>query len=287
MLETGLRTRQMVEIAKALSLDGRIDGEIVILLDEPTSVLERREIDLLFGIIGELKTKASIIFISHRLDEVLKVSDRVYVLRDGAVVHTTESSEATITGLHEHMVGRQLDHQYYRENKQREALARRYCRFAISRSMASSGTLHLTLRRARSSASPGSWVQGARRLRAVSAVCCRQAAARSRGRQTCPAEPTLSCGHLRIWLCSERAEVGGHRDRPQRVREHDAGCRWAFFKIRLNRIRPGTDGVPTLDRETAHPDSVNEDADAEPVWRQPAEGRVVEMADFRIQGCST
>ena len=111
--------RQMVEIAKALSLDGRIDGHIVILLDEPTSVLERQEIDLLFSIIEELKTKASVIFISHRLDEVLSVSDRVYVLRDGAVVHHTASSDATINGLHEHMVGRQLDHQYYRENKQR------------------------------------------------------------------------------------------------------------------------------------------------------------------------
>ncbi|MDE0112802.1 MAG: sugar ABC transporter ATP-binding protein [Albidovulum sp.] len=112
--------RQMVEIAKALSLDGRIDSDIVILLDEPTSVLERQEIDLLFEIIKELKAKASIIFISHRLDEVLQVSDRVYVLRDGAVVHETASTEATITGLHEHMVGRQLDHEYYRENKQRE-----------------------------------------------------------------------------------------------------------------------------------------------------------------------
>ena len=111
--------RQMVEIAKALSLDGRIDGHIVILLDEPTSVLEQREIDLLFEIIGELKAKASIIFISHRLDEVLSVSDRIYVLRDGEVVHETPAAEATITGLHEHMVGRQLDHQYYRENKQR------------------------------------------------------------------------------------------------------------------------------------------------------------------------
>ncbi len=76
--------RQMVEIAKALSLDGRLDGDVVILLDEPTSVLERREIDLLFSIISELRAKASIIFISHRLDEVLEVSDRVYVLRDGA-----------------------------------------------------------------------------------------------------------------------------------------------------------------------------------------------------------
>ena len=111
--------RQMVEIAKALSLDGRIDGEVVILLDEPTSVLERREIDLLFKIISELKSKASVIFISHRLDEVLEVSDRVYVLRDGVVVHETASADATINELHEHMVGRQLDHQYYRENKQR------------------------------------------------------------------------------------------------------------------------------------------------------------------------
>ncbi len=113
--------RQMVEIAKALSLDGRIDGEIIILLDEPTSVLEQREIDLLFDIIGELKSKASIIFISHRLDEVLEVSDRVYVLRDGAVVHKVASSDASISGLHEHMVGRQLDHEYYRENLQRTA----------------------------------------------------------------------------------------------------------------------------------------------------------------------
>ena len=116
--------RQMVEIAKALSLDGRIDSDIVILLDEPTSVLERREIDLLFEIIKELKNKASIIFISHRLDEVLQVSDRVYVLRDGAVVHETASKDATITGLHEHMVGRQLDHRYYRENKQRQSLGK-------------------------------------------------------------------------------------------------------------------------------------------------------------------
>ena len=113
--------RQMVEIAKALSLDGRIDGHIVILLDEPTSVLERKEIDLLFRIVGELKSKASIIFISHRIDEVLEVSDRVYVLRDGAVVHVTPSADATIPELHEYMVGRQLDHRYYREHRQRKS----------------------------------------------------------------------------------------------------------------------------------------------------------------------
>ncbi len=71
--------RQMVEIAKALSLDSRINGNITILLDEPTSVLERKEVELLFEIIADLKKRASIAFISHRLDEVLAVTDRIYV----------------------------------------------------------------------------------------------------------------------------------------------------------------------------------------------------------------
>ncbi|GAB5375967.1 MAG: sugar ABC transporter ATP-binding protein [Acuticoccus sp.] len=115
----GFAARQMVEIAKALSLDGRIDGHTVILLDEPTSVLERREVELLFDIVRELKSRASIVFISHRLDEVIDVSDRIYVMRDGKVVHQAPAAEATMHDLHEHMVGRQLDHQYYREGRQR------------------------------------------------------------------------------------------------------------------------------------------------------------------------
>jgi ribose transport system ATP-binding protein len=110
--------RQMVEIAKALSLDSRIAGEVTILLDEPTSVLERREIDLLFDIIADLKARASIVFISHRMEEVLEVSDRVYVMRDGKVVKEVGTGEATVKDLHQHMVGRQLHHEYYREARQ-------------------------------------------------------------------------------------------------------------------------------------------------------------------------
>ncbi len=115
----GFAARQMVEIAKALSLDGRIDGHTVILLDEPTSVLERREVELLFDIVRELRQRASIVFISHRLDEILDVSDRIYVMRDGKLVHEAAAGEATIRDLHEHMVGRQLNHEYYREGRQR------------------------------------------------------------------------------------------------------------------------------------------------------------------------
>ncbi|HUG60757.1 MAG TPA: sugar ABC transporter ATP-binding protein [Methylomirabilota bacterium] len=115
--------RQMVEIAKALSLDSRIDGEIVVLLDEPTSVLESREIELLFAIIRELKSRAAFVFISHRLDEVLEISDRIYVMRDGKVVHEAAAAEAPIHELHEKMVGRAVHREYYRENKQHEPAA--------------------------------------------------------------------------------------------------------------------------------------------------------------------
>lgn len=110
--------RQMVEIAKALSLDSRIKGDITILLDEPTSVLEKKEVDLLFDIIRDLKQRASIVFISHRLEEVLEISDRVHVMRDGKVVKELPAREATVKDLHQHMVGRQLHHEYYREARQ-------------------------------------------------------------------------------------------------------------------------------------------------------------------------
>jgi ribose transport system ATP-binding protein len=113
--------RQMVEIAKALSLDSRIHGQITILLDEPTSVLEAKEVQLLFSIIRELKDRASIVFISHRLEEVLEISDRVIVMRDGRVVKEFARGEAGVKELHTHMVGRQLHTEYYREARQAPA----------------------------------------------------------------------------------------------------------------------------------------------------------------------
>jgi ribose transport system ATP-binding protein len=110
--------RQMVEIAKALSLNSRTKGHVTILLDEPTSVLEQKEVDLLFRIIRDLRDRASFVFISHRLEEVLEISDRVYVMRDGKVVKDLPSSGASVKDLHQLMVGRQLHHEYYREARQ-------------------------------------------------------------------------------------------------------------------------------------------------------------------------
>ena len=108
-------SRQMVELAKALTLEEHAEGHLVILLDEPTSVLERAEIEILFARVRALKSRASFIFVSHRLDEVLEVSDRIYVMKDGAVVADLRAADANATKLHHLMVGRSLQAEYYRE----------------------------------------------------------------------------------------------------------------------------------------------------------------------------
>ena len=112
-------TRQMVELAKALTLEEHASGHLVILLDEPTSVLERHEIEILFARVRALKARASFIFVSHRLSEVLELSDRIYVMKDGAVVAELQAAEADVKTLHRLMVGRGLQAEYYREPLQR------------------------------------------------------------------------------------------------------------------------------------------------------------------------
>jgi ribose transport system ATP-binding protein len=111
--------RQLVELAKVLTLEERVSGDLVILLDEPTSVLAKEEVQLLFKLVRELRSRASFIFVSHRLDEVLELSDRVYVMKDGEVVEHVKSSETTAENIQRKMVGRDINKEYYREHKQR------------------------------------------------------------------------------------------------------------------------------------------------------------------------
>lgn len=118
--ELSFAERQMVELAKALTLAERDAERLVILLDEPTSVLEQNEIDILFARIRALKNRASFIFVSHRLDEVLEISDRIYVMKDGEIVGERVASRARESELHEAMVGRALEQNYYRENDQEQ-----------------------------------------------------------------------------------------------------------------------------------------------------------------------
>jgi len=111
--------RQLVELAKVLTLEERVDGDLVILLDEPTSVLAKREVELLFKIVRDLTSRASFIFVSHRMDEVLDLSDRIYVLKDGEVVDVVTHDEADVDAIQHKMVGRDVDKEYYREHRQK------------------------------------------------------------------------------------------------------------------------------------------------------------------------
>jgi ABC-type sugar transport system ATPase subunit len=99
--ELGMAARQQVELAKALSSDVR-----VLLLDEPTSALSEREAALLFGIIRELKSAGvAVLYVSHRLTEILEIADRITVLRDGRLVDTVGSEGVEETQLAQMMVG--------------------------------------------------------------------------------------------------------------------------------------------------------------------------------------
>ena len=95
--------QQMVEIARALSQDARL-----IIMDEPTSALSDTEVETLFGLIRELRAAGlGLIFVTHRLDEVMRICDRATVLRDGQLVDTRTVAEVTLDELIRMMVGRE------------------------------------------------------------------------------------------------------------------------------------------------------------------------------------
>lgn len=100
--------QQMVEIAKAVAEKPRI-----LILDEPSAVLSRQELKRLFGLIQMLKEQSTLIlYISHRLDEIFEVADRITVLKDGQLVGTIRSKEVNENQLIKMMVGRDLKEIY-------------------------------------------------------------------------------------------------------------------------------------------------------------------------------
>ncbi len=100
----GIGQQQLVEIAKALSQEAKI-----LVLDEPTAALTESEVKTLFGILKDLLTRGvGMIYISHKLDEVFEMSDRITVLRDGKTVSTHVASEIDKNGVIAAMVGREV-----------------------------------------------------------------------------------------------------------------------------------------------------------------------------------
>jgi ABC-type sugar transport system ATPase subunit len=108
--------QQMVEVAKALSLNADL-----IAMDEPTSALTERETEVLFDVMQSLKAQGvSLIFISHRLEEVFQIADRVTVLRDGQFIGTNPVAELNEDQVVRMMVGRDLGNMYPKAETQRQ-----------------------------------------------------------------------------------------------------------------------------------------------------------------------
>lgn len=102
--ELTVAKQQMVEIAKALSFDSEI-----LIMDEPTASLTDNEIDDLFRVIRKLKNKGvGIIYISHRLEELKKIADRITVMRDGCYINTVRTEDVTIDSIISMMIGREI-----------------------------------------------------------------------------------------------------------------------------------------------------------------------------------
>ena len=107
--------QQMVEIAKAISFKAKI-----IVMDEPSAALTERETDTLFELVRRLRGQGvSVIYISHRLEEIFEIADRVVVLRDGRWAGAMPIAEATVDRVVQLMVGRELTEMFHKESLER------------------------------------------------------------------------------------------------------------------------------------------------------------------------
>ena len=112
--------RQSIEIARACLVPREVlsISAPLVLLDEPTSALEKSEEEALFRLIRSIKEHGSVLFVSHRLGEVLSVCDIIHVLKDGRLVATVSPADVDERTLHGLMVGRERDSDYYHEEEQ-------------------------------------------------------------------------------------------------------------------------------------------------------------------------
>jgi inositol transport system ATP-binding protein len=112
MRELSISEMQLVEIAKAVSSNADL-----LIMDEPTSAISSNDARFLFGVLERLKESGvSVIYISHKMDEVFRISDRITVLRDGKWISTNRADKITWGGLITSMVGRELKELYPQRN---------------------------------------------------------------------------------------------------------------------------------------------------------------------------
>lgn len=108
MNELSIGQQQMIEIAKALMLDAQ-----VIIMDEPTTALTQTETDVLFEVVNKLrKNGVSIVYISHRMEEIFQLCDRITVLRDGSYIGTERIADIDMSDVVRMMIGREIGERY-------------------------------------------------------------------------------------------------------------------------------------------------------------------------------
>ncbi|MCA1175205.1 MULTISPECIES: sugar ABC transporter ATP-binding protein [unclassified Pantoea] len=116
--ELGIGHQQLVEIARALSKDTR-----VLIMDEPTSALSQSEVKVLFNVIDQLKRRGvTIIYISHRLEELMEIGDHITIFRDGRFISEREVRDASVPWIIEQMVGDKKKHFDYQPATQGETI---------------------------------------------------------------------------------------------------------------------------------------------------------------------
>jgi simple sugar transport system ATP-binding protein len=109
-METSMAGRQIAAICRALSQDAKL-----LFMDEPTAALTRKEVDRLLKVVQELKNKGlSVVFISHKLDEIFRISDNITIFRDGRKIGDFASSQLDEKSLAYHMTGRDVRYPRYR-----------------------------------------------------------------------------------------------------------------------------------------------------------------------------
>ncbi len=114
--------REMIEIARNVWLARKSNAKVpIILLDEPTTALEQSDIKFLFQKLNEIKKHTAIIFISHRLEEIVTLCDRVYVLKDGKNMGCFNKDDISENLLRSKMVGKELVGEFYQSSMQRKA----------------------------------------------------------------------------------------------------------------------------------------------------------------------
>ncbi|MEG1651471.1 MAG: sugar ABC transporter ATP-binding protein [Oscillospiraceae bacterium] len=113
MYQLSVSQRQMVEITRAISNNARI-----LIMDEPTSAITSEEVEILFRIIDKLKQKdVAIIYISHKMNEIFRIADRITIMRDGNYIDSREESHITEPELISLMVGREINEMFPKNNR--------------------------------------------------------------------------------------------------------------------------------------------------------------------------